>query len=197
MKNTIYIAILILILSCNKKAENIEINTSKKELLKSSKDTLSRTTVNLDSLTKENSEKKSEASSETTSAVTNGALEINKQLNGVWNVIEMSINKPDNIIGIIYMFDAKKKTLEVYNADELRGQYNYKIVISNCDGNKKDPDSCYIKLSGDDNYCSKIVDIKHKNNKIYLILKDFITESQDKEFLKISDDPKFFPKGFK
>lgn len=192
MKNAIYVITLVLMLSCNKKTKNIEINTSIIENLQSLKDTLSKAGTNLDS-----SKKELKASSNNTSVVTNDTLEINKQLNGVWNVIEMSIDRPDNIIGIIYMFDAKKKTLEVYNADELRGQYNYKIGITNCEGNKIKSDSCYIILSGDDNYCSEIIAIKYENNRIYLILKDFITESQDKEFLKISDNPKFFPKGFK
>ena len=196
MKYIIYISVLVLTLSCNKKDEN-SAKTSKKEPLQSSKSTISTASNNLDSLFSENSQKNPEISTDIALKVSNDAIEINKQLDGVWNVIEISNNKPDNIIGIIYMFDARKKTLEVYNADELRGQYNYSIEITNCEGNKKNTDSCYIKLSGDDNYCSKIVDVKHKNNKIYLILKDFITESQDKEFLKISDDPKFFPRGFR
>ncbi len=190
---------LVLMLSCNKKVENNEVNTSKKEYLESSKNTLSRTNVNLDSISKESSQKELEASSDTISVVTNDVQEINKQLNGVWYPINMGVNgQPDDIMkGYIYMFDAKKNTIDVYDTEDYWENFNYKIITTDCDNNKKNPNTFYLKLNGDGDYCSKIIAIKKINNKIYLILESQIANRVMTEFLKISDDPKFFPKGFK
>lgn len=186
-------------LSCNKKAENNETNTSKNGHLESLKDTLSKTSANLDSLTKESSEKKTEASSDTTSVVTNDALEINKQLNGVWYPINMGINgQPDDIMkDYIYMFNSKKHTIDVYDTEDYWENFSYKIITTDCNNNEENPNTYYLKLSGDGDYCSKIVVLKKTNNKVYLILESQIANRVMTEFLKISDDSKFFPKGFK
>jgi hypothetical protein len=182
IKRTIYTATLIIMLSCNKKAPNIETNTSSKENLGFSKN-LSKTGKHSDSISKESLEKK-DIVLDTISVEANDLSGINKTLNGVWNVVNTYDNKPDNIIGITYHFNSKSKTLETYLDDELREVFSYEIVTTNCEINDKNPNSYSIKLSGDGIYCSEIIGIKHKNNKVYLILKDDITELLNKEFLK-------------
>lgn len=196
MKNIIYIAILVLMLSCNKKAEDVTISTSTKEQVDSSGDTLTKTNTNLDSISNTNKELKT--SSDSTSVVSNDVLEINKELNGVWYPINMGVNgKSDEIMkDYIYIFDSEKHTFDIYDNKEYWENYSYKCIATDCE-NKKKSGIYYLKVNGDEgDYCSKIFALKKTNKKTYLLIESPIANRAMTNFLKFSNDPKNFPKGF-
>jgi len=201
MKNVIYTASLVLILSCNKKNENNEIIVSK--IAPPLEDTLSKTIGNLDSISIGNSQKELAVNSDTISILANGVLKINEELNGVWSPVNIGINGEPDIIekDYIYMFNAKDNTIEVYDTDDYFEGNSYEITTTDCSSNKIKTNRYYLRLGGGhwhgDNYCSKIIDLKKANNKTYLIVESPIANRSMTKFVKISDDPKFFPKEFK
>ncbi|MGQ7947382.1 hypothetical protein [Flavobacterium sp. WC2509] len=154
MKIIIYASTLFLILSCNNKVENNNINSVKKKLTTISEDTL--TNKVLDTVSKDNSFDTSEIS-----------LSLEKKLIGKWELSEFDLSeendgdqeKPSGVIWIFKNNHICEERSDSSNPNDIT-VYEYKISQKNCETKMQSKEFFYINLKnktlpGDD-YCFSI-----------------------------------------
>lgn len=196
MRKTIFIVSFIGIISCNQKNGGLtKILSPKLKEKSSTENSMLNQQINVDSLSKKAT--KEIILDSIMNDTTKQKREIQNKLIGVWRGLNNGLKDLEDINeGFIYSF-SEDGVLFVSKKNGDGTMYKFSITPNNCENNSSKPNSYFVKLmAGNDCTSSELLEIKTINNKLYLILEHEITYVPTSEFVKLSDNPNYLPKGF-
>lgn len=196
MRKTIFIASFIGIISCNQK-NNEPTNIPSQKLQKNvvTKDSILDQQINVDSVSKKTT--KEIILNPNMSETSKREQEIQRQLIGVWRGLNNGLKDLNDINEeFIYSF-SEDGVLFVSQKNGNGTMYKFSITLDNCENNSSKINSYFVKLMvGSDCSSSKFLEFKTINGKIYLTLEHEITYVPTSEFVKLSNNSNYLPKGF-